>query len=90
VDRIYLAQGRVSWRFLVNTIICEFLVSWIVVPCIMVLGCQRFGGICCLHSQVHHHNIPLRSLKCQTHLDRASDCNFLKNDSAPFLVLKIW
>jgi len=24
----------------------EFIVSWVVVPCSVVVGCQHFGGLC--------------------------------------------
>jgi len=27
----------------------EFVGFWVVVPCSVVVGCQRFRGLCCLH-----------------------------------------
>jgi hypothetical protein len=27
-------------------------VFWVVTPCSVVVGCQRFGGLCCFHLQV--------------------------------------
>jgi hypothetical protein len=33
------------------TLYCEIVFFWVVTPCSVVVGCQRFGGPCCFHLQ---------------------------------------
>jgi len=57
---VHKLADKVDWRVTVDM---EVDVFWVLTPCSVVLGYQRFGGPCCLHLQrtsetlVSYHNI---------------------------------
>jgi hypothetical protein len=75
------AVGKQNFKLIINKWDVRVWTGfqWVVTPCSVEVGYERFGGLCCLHLQGE----PSGSIKISAFLDQLSCCQLLKKYYVP-------